>query len=79
MADYILTDGTEITFDLSKMPYGQWKGLFDAKESDEKSDVTIARVAGVTTEQLNALPYPEYKGLFAAFLQKCRSPLAAPN
>ncbi len=79
MADFVTSTGIEITFDLSQMTYGQWKGLFDPKESDEKSDVTIARVAGITPKKLNALPYLEYKALFQAFLKKCREPLASPN
>ena len=58
MADYTLSTGKEITFDLSKMTYGQWLGLFDPEEADEKSQDTIARVVGLETDELKALPYP---------------------
>lgn len=79
MADITLSDGTEVTFDLSKMTYGQWLGLFDAKESDERSDETLARVAGLEMKVLKALPFLEYKRVFQALLKKAREPLADPN
>lgn len=79
MADYILPDGKEITFDLSKMTYGQWMGMFDPKESEERSDQTLARVAGIEMEELKTIPYPEYRKLLAAFFKRCRAPLDDPN
>ena len=79
MADYVLPDGKEITFDLSQMSYGQWLGLFDSKESDERSDKTLARVCGITMKELKALPFLEYKRIFEAFLKKTREPLSDPN
>lgn len=79
MADYILPDGKEITFDLTKMTYGQWLGMFDPKESDERSDETLCRVAGLEMEEMKAITYPEYRKLLAAFFKRCRSPLSDPN
>jgi hypothetical protein len=79
MADFVLANGTEITFDLDKMTYGQWLGLFDVKESDERSDATLARVSGLKPKDLKAVPFPEYKRLLQALLKKAREPLADPN
>ena len=79
MADFTLSDGREITFDLDQMNYGQWLGLFDPKESDERSDKTLARVTGITMKELKALPFIEYKRLFQAMLKKAREPLSDPN
>ena len=79
MADITLSDGTEITFDLRKMSYGQWKGIFDPNEKEEDSDQTLARVAGIPYERLREIPFPDYKALFQAFLKKAREPLASPN
>jgi hypothetical protein len=79
MTDFTLSDGTEITFDLDKLTYGQWKGLFDPRESDEESDQTVARVAGLEYAELKRLPFMDYKGLFNALLKRCREPLASPN
>ena len=79
MSDFTLANGTEITFDLSQMTYGQWLGLFDAKESEERSDSTLARVCGLKIKDLKAIPFLEYKALFQAFLKKTREPLQDPN
>lgn len=79
MSDITLENGREITFDLSKMTYGQWLGLFDSRESDERSDKTVARTAGMSYEDLKALPFIEYKRLFSALTKKARSPLSDPN
>jgi hypothetical protein len=79
MSDFTLADGKEITFDLTQMTYGQWLGLFDPKESEERSDKTLARVAGITLKELKALPFLEYKRLFQAMLKKTREPLTDPN
>lgn len=79
MSDYVLPDGKEINFDLSKMNYGQWLGMFDPKESDERSDETLVRVAGIKMDELKKLSFIEYKKLFQAFLKKTREPLNDPN
>ena len=79
MSDFTLADGREIDFDLSQMTYGQWLGLFDPKESDERSDKTLARVCGITVKELKAIPFLEYKRVFAAFMKKTREPLSDPN
>ena len=79
MADLKLSDGREITFDLSKITYGQWLGLFDPKESEDRSDMTIARVAGLSFEELKAVSYLDYRRITEAFFRKAREPLADPN
>ena len=79
MADFTLQDGTEITFDLSKITYGQYLGLFDQKESDERSDKTIARVAGMDFKELKNLNLLEYKRLVKALFEKFKEPLSDPN
>ena len=79
MSDFTLANGTEISFDLSQMTYGQWLGLFDTKESEERSDSTLARVCGLKIKDLKAIPFLEYKALFQAFLKKTREPLNDPN
>ena len=79
MTDIILKDGREITFDLSKMTFGQYLGLFDPKEADERSDKTLARVAGLEFKELKALPFTEYKRLIVALFRKAREPLSDPN
>lgn len=79
MADLVLSDGRQITFDLSRMTIKEYRGLFDSSEDENKSDETVARVAGLTAEELQSLPYPDYKRMANRFFAKCREPLADPN
>lgn len=79
MSDVILSDGREITFDLGKLTHGEYRGLFDPKEPDKKSDETIARVSGITAKELDALLHNDYRLLTQAFFRKCREPLAEPK
>ncbi len=77
--DFTLSDGTAITFDLRKMTRRQWKGIFDPGESDEESDVTVARVCGIEIKKLLELDLIEYKTLLNALIARARQPLSDPN
>ena len=79
MSDFTLHDKTEIDFDLSKMTYGEWRGMFDPKQPEHVADEILARVAGITMEKLESCDYIEFKRLFSAFLKKTREPLSDPN
>ena len=79
MADVTLSDGTEITFDLMKITYRQWKGIWSPTESEEDTDATIAKAAGMTLEQYLDLPQPDWRALLFALHRKGTSPLSAPN
>ena len=79
MADYTLPDGREITFDLDKLTYGQWVGIHSPTESEERTDKTLARVAGLELKDIKALPILEFKRLIAALRKRVQEPLTDPN
>jgi len=79
MSDFTLADGREITFDLDKLTYGQWVGMFSPTESEERSDKTLARVSGLELKEVKALKILEYKRLLAALRKKVQEPLSDPN
>ena len=79
MADVTLSDGREITFDLMKVSYKQWKGIWNPGESEEDTDATIARCAGITFDELLELPQPDFKALIHALHRKGTQPLSVPN
>lgn len=78
MADVVLS-GREITFDLEKMTIKEFRELFDPNQSDEKGDEIIARVSGMTADDISALSFVDYKKLSKAFFKKAKEPLADPN
>jgi|WetSurMetagenome_2_1015567.scaffolds.fasta_scaffold98835_2 hypothetical protein len=79
MADLVLSDGKEITFDLSRMSIKEYRGLFDPQEDNDKSDETIARVGGMALDEFQALSFPDYRRVTAKFFARCREPLSDPN
>ena len=79
MADLVLPDGTEITFDLRAFTTKEYMGMFDGRESDSRSDKTLAKAAGMDHKVLMSLPFEDYKRILAAFFKKCNEPLADPN
>ena len=79
MADVILSDGREITFDLMKVTYKQWKIIWDATTAEEDTDPHVARCAGITVDELHDLPQPDWKALIHALHRKGTQPLSVPN
>lgn len=79
MADVILSDGREITFDLMKVTWKEWRGIWDSNEAAEDTDATIARCAGLTVEEFLNLPQPDARSLLFALNRKGTQPLSVPN
>ena len=79
MADVTLSDGREITFDMWKVTYKQWKIIWDPGTSEEDTDVHVARCAGLTVDELHSLPQPDWKALIHALHRKGTQPLSTPN
>lgn len=80
MSDLTLSDGKEITFDLTKLTHGQWKGLLRPHKDSEKEDEIIARVTGLTIKELDDLSEREYRRIADAFVKRVISPITSdPN
>jgi len=85
MADIVLSDGREITFDLTKLTMREYAGLFDSSQPVDVDAAIIARVCGMTDEEYAALQKSEtvtlydWKKLHALFFKRCREPLLDPK
>lgn len=79
MADFVLNNGKEINFDISKITRKDYKGFFDKTVTEEDDDKKLSRVSGLTVDEIESLEYPEYRRFISAFYKKCREPLADPN
>jgi hypothetical protein len=79
MSDFTLGDGREIDFDLDKLTYGQWLGMFSPGESEERTDKTLARVSGLELKDIKALKIMDFKKLVSALRKKIQEPLTDPN
>lgn len=76
MADLVLADGREITFDFSRITTRQWRDLFSSTQTLEEEDRIISGVAGLTVDELVDLPHLEYKRLCKAFFMRGRNPIS---
>jgi hypothetical protein len=79
MADYTLRDGREITFDLYALTYGEYLAFFDPEQPASEEKEVIARVCGLTEEEMSALPFAEVRLLTKAFFERAREPIEDPN
>lgn len=79
MADIILSDGREITFDLDALSIAEYRALLDPKQPREEENEILARVSGLTVEEYTALPMLQWRRLCKAFFEKAAAPLASPN
>lgn len=77
MADVILTDGTEITIDLSHITWREHKALFN-RNAEEKSDETMAKACGLSLEQFESLSVLDAKRITQKYFIKAAEPLADP-
>jgi hypothetical protein len=83
MADIVLSNGKEFTFDLNAFTMGEWRTLFvpeNGKDIDTEVMELMSRSCGVTVEELLALGYQDARRVNKAFFDKVRQPIGAdPN
>jgi hypothetical protein len=78
MADLILSDGREITLDLTQITLREYRALFSPHQPEEE-DASLAKVAGLTLEEYQTLPYPDWRRITTKFFERAREPLTDPN
>ena len=79
MPNITLADGREITIDLSVITIREYRALFDKKQKQEDEDATLAKVVGLTVDELLDLSQPDYRRVTEAFFKAAREPLSDPN
>jgi hypothetical protein len=79
MPDLVLKDGREIEIDLHKITIGEWRALLDPKQPDDEEYKTIAKVSGLTAEEVEELSFLDFRSLGQAISQKAANPISDPN
>jgi len=74
-----LSDGRELTVDLTKISIREYRRLFKDETTPEEEDALLAPCFGLTLEEFEALPYPDYKRVTNAFFERAKNPLSDPN
>jgi hypothetical protein len=52
---FILSDGTEVKFDFSKVTRKEFRAMFSVNQSDEEGDAIVTKITGVAREALDNL------------------------
>ena len=79
MADFTLSDGTEINFDLNKINRYEIRNLLSDEQSDEDANKTLAKTCELDAQQIHDLGYVDWRGFIKAFWDKATNPLSDPN
>jgi len=72
-----LTDGRQVTVDLSKISLKEHRSLFTPDQENE--DRLLARVAGMSVEDFTALQMADWKLITEVYFWLARNPVFDPN
>jgi hypothetical protein len=75
MANFPVSGKPIPEIDLRKLTHKEWRGLFDPTQSEQDGDEIIARIAGMTLEEVENLNFYDFRALFQAITDKARQPL----
>lgn len=71
-----LSDGRVITYDLRKLSVLEYRAIFEPGSKFEDEEATLARVCGLTVEDLHSMSLYDNKLLWKRFFKVCSDPLA---
>ena len=78
MADCVLSDGREVTFDLNQMTVDEWRAFFD-KITPEGEDSPIESCAGFEPGSIRKMGIDNWKAITAAFYKRMTTPHTDPK
>lgn len=70
-----LADGREVTPDLNRITIREYRAVFSPKQPQDEEDATLAKVFGISVDELNAQSVTTFKRMFAAFLEAAKKPI----
>jgi hypothetical protein len=79
MADFVLKDGTEITFDLDAVSISEYRQFAKGAMTEEQDDEIIARASGLPLETIRKMGQETFRRFLQAFFMKSTRPLDDPN
>lgn len=79
MSDLTLADGREIDINLEAITIREYRELFSPKQSAEEETAILAKVSGMTPDEVESLSMLDYKRLLRELLAVARQPLVDPT
>ena len=74
-----LSDGREITIDLSVITVREYRDMVSPTQKQKDEDATIMKVTGLSEDELLNLTQPDWRYMMTKFFQFAREPLLDPN
>lgn len=75
MADFILSNGDEVTFDLDKLTFGEWQELRSPAFARKKELEILSKVSGLEIDKINSLTMTETKNFYSSLVNKIIAPI----
>ncbi|MFA5153245.1 MAG: hypothetical protein WC554_11840 [Clostridia bacterium] len=75
MADYVLPNGDEVTFDLDKLTFGEWQDLRSPVFARKKEVEILCRITGLEEKVITSLKMNEAKRFYNALVDKAIKPI----
>ena len=79
MADFTLSNGDEITFDLDKLTFGEWQEMKNPAFAGDSENDILVKVSGLSKEQVKSMTMREAKKFYASLIRKVLNPLDEKN
>ena len=79
MADFTLTSGRELSFDLGKISIKEWQSLRSPAYSTDADNAVISKITGMKVDEIEDMPADDFNRLTFAMFKKMREPLSDPN
>ncbi|MFA5208301.1 MAG: hypothetical protein WC428_06690 [Candidatus Paceibacterota bacterium] len=75
MADFILPNGDEVTFDLDKLTFGEWQDLRSPVFARKKEVEILCKITGLPEKVITSLTMNEAKKFYNALVEKAMRPV----
>ncbi len=79
MADCVLSNGTEVKIDLSKITVKEYDDLKNPAFIDEASYLTIEKCTGIAKSDIEPLPMDDLRKIVGGIIKKASRPITDPN
>lgn len=70
-----LSNGSEINVDLERISIKEWRDMWKTETDDDVSDELVARIVGMTIDELRALSFRDFQRVAKAIRKAAMNPL----
>ena len=75
MADFTLSNGDEVTFDLDKLTFGEWQDLRSPVFARKQEVEILVKITGLEEKTIKSMTMNEAKRFYNALVDKAMKPV----